>query len=76
MSLIKKQAVIVPREIRIESSVGELLDDYARFIDSSPDHVVNSVLKKLWRDPEYRKWRDERRSAAHTTQAAEPKRQG
>ena len=46
MALIKKQAVIVPREIRIESSVGELLDDYARFIDSSADHVVNSVLKK------------------------------
>ena len=72
MALIKKQAVIVPREIRIESSVGELLDDYARFIDSSADHVVNSVLKKLWRDPEYRKWRNERRNAA---QAADAKRQ-
>jgi hypothetical protein len=69
MPLIKKQAVIVPREIRIESSVADLLDDYARFIDSSPDHVVNSVLKKLWRDPEYRKWRDERRNA-HTAQTA------
>ena len=46
MSLVKKQPVIVAREIRIESSVGELLDDYARFIDSTPDHVVNSVLKK------------------------------
>ncbi len=73
MALIKKQAVIVPREIRIESSVGELLDDYARFIDSSADHVVNSVLKKLWRDPEYRKWRNERRNAAA---AADAKRQG
>jgi hypothetical protein len=72
MALIKKQAVMVAREIRIESSVGELLDDYARFIDSSPDHVVNSVLKKLWRDPEYRKWRNERRNAA---QAADTKRQ-
>ena len=73
MALIKKQAVIVPREIRIESSVGELLDDYARFIDSSADHVVNSVLKKLWRDPEYRKWRNERRN---TPQDADTKRQG
>ena len=73
MPLIKKQAVIVPREIRIESSVVDLLEDYARFIDSSPDHVVNSVLKKLWRDPEYRKWRDERRSAQHSSQAAEAK---
>jgi hypothetical protein len=73
MALIKKQAVIVPREIRIESSVGELLDDYARFIDSSADHVVNSVLKKLWRDPEYRKWREERRSTQHASQSADAK---
>jgi hypothetical protein len=36
------------------SYTGELLDDYARFIDSSTNHVVNSVLKKLWRDREYR----------------------
>jgi hypothetical protein len=70
MPIVKKQAVIVPREIRIESSVGELLDDYAKFIDSSPDHVVNSVLKKLWRDPEYRKWRDERRTSKHSATPA------
>ncbi|HET8925230.1 MAG TPA: hypothetical protein VFN26_19770 [Candidatus Acidoferrum sp.] len=76
MPLIKKQAVIVPREIRIEASVGELLDDYARFIDSSPDHVVNSVLKKLWRDQEYRKWRDERRNAQHASQLADTKGRG
>ena len=38
-------------------------NDYARFIESSPDHVVNSVLKKLWRDQDYRKWRDQRRAA-------------
>ncbi len=76
MALIKKQAVIIPREIRIEASVGELIDDYARFIDSSADHVVNSVLKKLWRDPEYRKWRDERRNAQHTTQPADTKGRG
>ena len=69
MPLIKKQAVIVPREIRIESSVAELLEDYARFIDSTADHVVNSVLKKLWRDPEYRKWRDERRNASQAADA-------
>ena len=76
MALIKKQPVIVPREIKIESSVGELLDDYARFIDSSADHVVNSVLKKLWRDPEYRKWRDERRNAQHQSQASDAKARG
>ena len=76
MPLIKKQAVIVQREIRIEVSVGELLDDYARFIDTSPEHVANSVLKTLWRDAEYRKWRDEGRNAAHATQTADTKREG
>jgi hypothetical protein len=37
--------------------------DYARFIESSADHVINAALKKvLWRDQDYRKWRAERRS--------------
>jgi hypothetical protein len=49
MPLIKKQAVIALQEIPIKVSAEEILDDYARFIHSSPDHVVNSVLKKLAR---------------------------
>jgi len=45
--------------------VSVLLDDYAQFIESSPDHVVNSILKKtLWRDQDYRKWWEQRRSRA------------
>jgi len=51
------------REVKLEEPVNQLLEDYARFIESSPDHVVNSVLKKLWRDQDYRKWRDQRRAA-------------
>jgi hypothetical protein len=51
MPLIKKQPAILTREFRIEAPVSELVDDYARFIESSTDHVVNAVLKKeLWRD--------------------------
>ena len=50
-------------EVKLEVPVNQLLEDYARFIESSPDHVVNSVLKKLWRDQDYRKWRDQRRAA-------------
>jgi len=50
--------------VKIEEPVNQLLEDYARFIESSPDHVVNAVLKKvLWRDQEYRKWREARRTA-------------
>ncbi len=65
MPLIKKAPAILTREVRIEEPVSELLDDYAKFIESSPDHVVNSILKKtLWRDQDYRKWRDQRRATA------------
>jgi hypothetical protein len=63
MSIIKKAPAIMTREVKLEEPVNQLLEDYARFIESSPDHVVNSVLKKLWRDQDYRKWRDQRRAA-------------
>ena len=64
MPIVKKAPDITTREIKLELPVSELLDDYARFIESSSDHVVNAVLKKvLWRDQDYRKWRDARRNA-------------
>ena len=63
MSIVKKAPSIVTREVRIEEPVSFLLDDYAQFIESNPDHVVNAVLKKtLWRDQDYRKWRESRRT--------------
>ena len=63
MPIVKKAPAILAREVRLEEPVSELLDDYARFIESSADYVVNSVLKRiLWRDQDYRKWRDERRA--------------
>src|ERR1700688_1005511 len=55
--------IVVTLEVKIEEPVKELLEDYASFIESTPDHVVNVVLKKnLWRDQDYRKWREERRN--------------
>jgi hypothetical protein len=64
MSIIKKAPTILTREFRIEEPVSVLLDDYAQFIESSPDHVINAALKKtLWRDQDYRKWREQRKSA-------------
>lgn len=69
MSIIKKAPAIKIREIRLEEPVNDLLEDYARFIESSPDHVLNAVLKRvLWRDQDYRKWRDERRSSTSVSQ--------
>ena len=73
MPIIKKAPAILLRELRLEEPVSALLDDYASFIDSTADHVVNSVLKKsLWRDQDYRKWRDERRALAHTKTLSTP----
>jgi hypothetical protein len=62
MSIVKKVPNIMTREIKLEEPVNELLDDYSCFIESTADHVVNAVLKKvLWRDQDYRKWREAQR---------------
>jgi hypothetical protein len=75
MSIVKKAPPIVTREIKLEEPVNDLLNDYAKFIESNGDHIVNAVLKKvLWRDQDYRKWRDSRRteqSGIDKTTAAE-----
>ena len=80
MPIVKKAPDILTREVRMEEPVSALLDDYAQFIESSPDHVVNSVLKKLWRDQDYRKWRDDRRAAQSASsgkeQPGEPRARG
>jgi len=64
MSVIKKAPAILMREFRMEEPVSVLLDDYRQFIASSPDQVINSALKKtLWREQDYRKWRERRKNA-------------
>jgi hypothetical protein len=73
MPIVKKAPKITTREIRLEEPVNELLEDYARFIESNADHVINAVLKKvLWRDQEYRKWREARRKAQSGPDNAQP----
>jgi hypothetical protein len=63
MAYIKKPPELVSRSLKLEQPVNELLDDYSRFVECTPDHVANYVLKKLlWRDPEYRKWRADQRN--------------
>jgi hypothetical protein len=73
MPIVKKAPEVMSREVRLEQPVNELLEDYARFIESTPDHVINAVLKKvLWRDLDYRKWRGERRAAQPGSNKFEP----
>ena len=72
MLRISEQPVILNRKIRLEQDASELIEDYARFIESSADHVINSALKKvLWRDQDYRKWREARRTAQSGTDKAQ-----
>src|SRR5882762_3605535 len=78
MSIVKKAPGIMTREVKLEEPVNELLEDYARFIESNADHVVNAVLKKvLWRDQDYRKWREARRTHSPApTKDSRSKREG
>jgi hypothetical protein len=58
MAIVKKPPETVNRSLQLERPVSELLDDYARFVDCTPDYVANFALRKtLARDPEYRKWK-------------------
>ena len=73
MPIVKKAPGIIGREVKLEEPVNDLLEDYARFIESNADHVINAVLKKvLWRDQDYRKWRGERRAAVPGPDTAQP----
>ena len=73
MPIVRKAPGTMSREIKLEEPVNELLEDYARFIDSNADHVVNAVLKKvLWRDQDYRKWREARRFPQTVSDKGQP----
>jgi hypothetical protein len=73
MPIVKKAPGIMAREVKLEEPVNELLEDYARFIESNADHVVNAVLKKvLWRDQDYRKWRQARRRPQPVSDKEQP----
>lgn len=75
MPIIKKAPAILTREVHMEEPVSALLDDYAQFIESSTDRVVNSVLKKtLWRDQDYRKGRELHRARTDGTSRPRPER--
>jgi hypothetical protein len=61
MAFIKKPPENVSRTLQLEKPVSELLDEYCRFVDCSPDYVANFALRRmLARDPEYRKWKASR----------------
>jgi hypothetical protein len=55
----------VKREYELEEPVALVVEKYATFIDSTPDHVVNSALKMLlWKDKHFMNWRKQQQQAA------------
>ncbi len=60
MAIIKappKQPKSVTIQARVEESVKTQLDQYAKFIDSSPSYVITEALKVLFkRDDEFKAW--------------------
>src|SRR5437867_8866011 len=58
MSIINKPPEMVKREYELQEPIAVAVEKYAAFIQSTPDHVVNSALKMvLWRDADFRRWR-------------------
>ena len=58
MSIINRPAEMVEREYELQEPIAVAVEKYATFIQSTPDHVVNSALKiVIWRDVEFRRWR-------------------
>lgn len=58
MSIINKPPEMVKREYELQEPVAVAVEKYAAFIESTPDHVVNSALKMLlWKDADFRRWR-------------------
>jgi hypothetical protein len=71
MAIIKKPPESVSRTLKLEQPVSDLLDDYARFVDCTPDYVANSALPEtLARDPDYKKWKAAQNGAAPAKRGA------
>ena len=65
MSIINKPPEVVKREYELQEPTALAVEKYATFIQSTPDHVVNSALKMvIWRDVEFRRWRKQQQTPA------------
>jgi len=47
MSIINKPPEMVKREYELQEPIAAAVEKYATFIESAPDHVVNSALKMV-----------------------------
>ena len=74
MSFIKKPPETVTREFQLEEPLVQTLDSYAKFIGSTPDHVVASALRFVfWKDKDFDRLQKEEKKARRTAQTVEVK---
>src|SRR5712692_2721804 len=77
MAIVKKPPESVSRSLQLEQPVSALLDDYARFVDCTPDYVANFALRKtLARDPDYKKWKAGQNGTPAGKRGASPQQSG
>ena len=74
MPIIKKPSEVVSREFRLEEPVSLTLDHYAKFIGSTPDHVIASALRFVfWKDLDFKRWQKEQRKLSHQAPSTQVK---
>lgn len=74
MPFIKKPPETITREFQLEEPLAEALDSYAKFIGSTPDHVVASALRFVfWKDKEFDRLQKEQKRSHKAASPAEVK---
>lgn len=74
VSFIKRPPEKITREFQLEEPLAQTLDTYAKFIDSTPDHVVASALRFVfWKDKEFDRLQKEQRKARQTNEPGQVK---
>ena len=74
MSIIKKPPATMTREFHLQEPASQTLDNYARFIGSTPDRVIASALGfLLWKGLDFKRWQKEQRETSQPTQSTELK---
>ena len=57
MSITHKPSEMVKREYQLQEPTAVAVEKYAAFSESTPDHIVNSLLKRvICRDVEFQRW--------------------
>ncbi|HEV2314298.1 MAG TPA: hypothetical protein VGR94_03255 [Candidatus Acidoferrales bacterium] len=74
MPFIKRPPETTTRDFQLEEPLAETLDSYAKFIGSTPDHIVASALRFVfWKDKEFDRLQKEQKRSRKSASPAEVK---